>query len=93
MVGFYAGGEGITVSTVTFDTLKFVKKLEAGGFERTQAEGIVVAFRDAFAERQLMRERQLKIDTAKANANFAILNWMMGLSVCGIVILVLRAFF
>lgn len=45
---------------VSFDTLKFVQTFEAGGFERTQAEGITIAFRDAFAEHRHVRAGLLK---------------------------------
>ena len=78
--------------TVTFDTLKFVKTLEAGGFERIQAEGVALAFRDAFIEQRAVRDRQLRLDTVKAQADFVTLNWLLGLNVCGVAILVLRAF-
>ncbi len=35
------------MSTVTFDTLKFVKTLEASGISAAQAEAIAAAYRDA----------------------------------------------
>jgi hypothetical protein len=38
------------MSTVTFDTLKFVEKLEKAGLPRAQASAIVEAQKDAFSE-------------------------------------------
>ncbi len=35
------------MATITFDTLKFVRKLQEAGFEQRQAEGIAEAFKDA----------------------------------------------
>jgi hypothetical protein len=32
------------MATITFDTLKFVRKLRESGFEEKQAEGIAEAF-------------------------------------------------
>ena len=38
------------MSTITFDTLKFVEKLEKAGLPRAQASAIVEAQKDAFSE-------------------------------------------
>lgn len=38
------------MSTITFDTLKFVEKLESAGLPRAQATAIVEAQKDAFSE-------------------------------------------
>ena len=38
------------MATITFDTLKFVEKLEKAGMSRDQASAIVEAQKDAFSE-------------------------------------------
>jgi len=40
----------ISSSTITFDTFKFVDRLERAGLSREQAAGIVEAQKDAFSE-------------------------------------------
>ncbi|MDD2916054.1 MAG: hypothetical protein PHP70_12120 [Gallionella sp.] len=41
------------MSAVSFDTLKFVKTLEASGIDEKQAEAIASAYRDASVDRDL----------------------------------------
>ncbi|WP_394753883.1 DUF1640 domain-containing protein [Crenothrix sp.] len=48
------------MATVTFDTLKFVRKLKEAGFEQNQAEAVADAFRDAQAETEVATTRDLK---------------------------------
>ncbi|MBI5330726.1 MAG: DUF1640 domain-containing protein [Betaproteobacteria bacterium] len=43
------------MSSITFDTLKFVKHLEAAGLPPPQAEAIAEAFRDAAGEELVTR--------------------------------------
>ncbi|MDP4027596.1 MAG: hypothetical protein Q8P42_01305 [Gallionella sp.] len=40
------------MSAVTFDTLKFVKTLEASGIDKKQAEAIAFAYRDASTDQE-----------------------------------------
>jgi hypothetical protein len=40
------------MATVTFDTHKFIRRLEAAGFDTKQAEAVADAFREAQADRQ-----------------------------------------
>ena len=46
------------MSTVTFDTLKFVKTLEAGGINAEQAEAIAAAYRDASNDQEIVTKKR-----------------------------------
>lgn len=81
------------MSTVTFDTLKFVKTLEANGFEAKQAEAIASAYRDAAADQQLVTKQDLEIELAPIKAELQIMKWMNSLVLGGIIVLILKAFF
>ena len=53
------------MTTITFDTLKFVRKLRESGFEEKQAEGIADAFKEASFEAEFATKRDLKeLETA-----------------------------
>ena len=82
------------MSTTTFDTFKFVKRLKTTGMSEEQAE----AFSDAFAEAQkanlenLATKTDLKELELKINSQLMLLKWMMGFILAGILSLVLKAF-
>ena len=69
------------MSTIAFDTLKFVRKLKEAGFEEKQAEAVADAFRDAQSEGQpITREYfdlrlKAEIDASKAD----MIKWIAGL--------------
>jgi Protein of unknown function (DUF1640) len=48
------------MSTITFDTHRFIRKLKEAGFEEKQAEAAADAFRDAQAETEAITRRDLK---------------------------------
>jgi len=81
------------MSTVAFNTLKFVKTLEASGIETKQAEAIAFAYRDASADQQLVTKQDLEIELAPIKAELQILKWMNSLVLGGIIVLILKAFF
>lgn len=74
------------MSTVTFDTLKFVKTLEASGIDAKQAEAIAAAYRDASNNQELVTKKNLQIEIAP-------LKIMLGIVVGGIIALIMKAFF
>lgn len=74
------------MSTVTFDTLKFVKTLEASGIDAKQAEAIAAAYRDASNDQELVTKKDLQIEIAP-------LKIMLGIVVGGIIALIMKAFF
>jgi hypothetical protein len=80
------------MSTVTFDTLKFVKTLEASGISNAQAEAIASAYRDASNDQELVTKKDLQIELAPLKAELATLKVMLGIIMGGIVALILKAF-
>ena len=77
------------MTTITFDTLKYVKQLEASGVAPAQAEAFVYAQRDILSEvldtslatRTDMSQLENRIETMdfKFEANFDKLSWMIGI--------------
>ncbi len=71
--------------SAAFDTLKFVEKLEAGGFSPTQARAAAQAFADAtgdqLATKADLKETELrleaKIETTNANLKVDLLRWLV----------------
>ena len=90
----------IFMATITFDTLKFVRKLESAGFSMNQAEAVADAFRDASSEAELaskrdIRELELKIESRfeQVKGELTLIKWMLGIMLGGVMALVLKAFF
>ena len=81
------------MSTVAFDTLKFVKTLEASGIDNKQAEAIANAYRDASADQELLTKKELQIELAPIKAELQVMKWMSGLIIGGVVVLILKSFF
>lgn len=88
------------MSVVTFDTLKFVKTLEASGIDEKQAEAIASAYRDASTDQELVTKKDLQIELSMVKSEIAsvksdvqVLKWMGGIITGGIIALVLKAFF
>lgn len=71
------------MSTITFDTLKFARKLASSGFPPEQADALAEAFRDATSEELVTRDYlnsrivdvEAKIEAAKGD----IIKWVAGL--------------
>ena len=71
------------MTAVTFDTLKFAKKLEAAGLPAPQAEAIAEAFREATSEELVTRDYlDARLETVKASIETAkadLVKWVAGL--------------
>jgi len=65
------------MSTVTFDTLKFVEALESAGLDRKQASAIAAAVRDSHDAANLVTRKDLEIALAP-------LRVMMGVTLAGV---------
>ncbi|SJM94970.1 conserved hypothetical protein [Crenothrix polyspora] len=76
------------MATITFDTLKFVERLIAGGVPEAQAEALATAFSEAM-DSQLAT----KSDINRLERELIVLKWMVGLVLGGILTLILKAFF
>lgn len=75
-----------TMSTVTFDTLKFVETLREAGLDEKQAKAIATAYREASSDQELVTKKDLQVELAPIKV-------MLGVVMGGIVALVLKAFF
>ncbi|MBI3523651.1 MAG: DUF1640 domain-containing protein [Betaproteobacteria bacterium] len=74
------------MTTITFDTLKFVKKLEAAGIASNEAEAIAEAQREAFDEMMKVHELATKADLMELK--FDLLKWIVGLALAQIGLIV-----
>ena len=91
------------MSTITFDTLKFVEKLEAGGFTHQQAKATAEAFAEATGQEFVTKRDlhdakvELKADMAlgfaKVNGEMTLVKWMLGVLLAGVISLVAKTFF
>ena len=79
------------MTTVTFDTLQLVEKLKSSGIPQEQAEAIVRII--AEAQTQLTTNTDLEIALAPIKTDLAILKWMLGVLLAGVLSLVLKTFF
>ena len=80
-----------TMATVTFDTLKLVEKLKTAGFAPEQAEAVIRAIADA--QDELVTKAYLDSTLAPIKTDLAILKWMMGILLAGVISLVMKSFF
>ncbi len=76
------------MATMTFDTHKFIKTLEASGIPEKQAEALAMAQQEslqaAFDYRDLatkgdVKESELRLDARLAEAKAEIIKWVVGL--------------
>lgn len=81
------------MSTVTFDTLKFVETLKKSGFDEEKAKGIAVAYQEAATDQQLVTKQDLQIELAPIKAELQVMKWMSGLIMGGVFALILKSFF
>lgn len=73
------------MATITFDTHKFVRKLQEAGFDEKQAEGLTEALRAAIDDSELvtrrdLREFELRLDPRfeSIKGDMSLVKWMMG---------------
>lgn len=80
------------MSSVPFDTHKFVKQLEVAGFPSAQAEALVDAVVQAQKSAELISKKDLQLALAPLRADLSLLKWMMGILLAGVVSLLIKAF-
>jgi len=79
------------MATITFDTLKFVEKLKAGGVSEVQAKAEAEALVTVFSEAM---DSQLATNTTLIVwREVLVIKWMVGLVLGGILTLIIKAFF
>jgi hypothetical protein len=81
------------MATISFDTHKFIRKLEAAGLSMQQAEAIADAVKEAQGEADLVTKKDLQIELAPIKSDLLVAKWMMGLVLGGTIALVLKSFF
>ena len=80
------------MATITFDTLKFVEKLRAGGVPEEQAKAEAEALVTAFSE-ALDSQLATKTDVNRLARELIVIKWIVGLVLGGTLVLILKAFF
>jgi len=70
--------ECIAMSSIWFDTHRFVRKPQEAGFDERQAEGLTEAMRLAIDESELVTKKDLQIELLPIKADLNLLKWMMG---------------
>jgi hypothetical protein len=65
------------MATITFDTLKFVERLEKAGVSREQATAFADAQKEAFSE-ALDTTLATKTDIEAIRAELVLVKWMLG---------------
>lgn len=68
---------GVIMTTITFDTLKFVERLKAAGVPEEQAKAEVEALAEALSETIAIRELATKSDLESMKSD--LIKWMAGL--------------
>ena len=80
------------MSSITFDTLKFARKLKAAGVPESQAEAEAEALAEAFAE-ALESQLATKGDIAKIEKELLLIKWMVALVIAAETFPLLKALF
>ena len=93
------------MTTIIFDTLKFAQRLEQSGIPRNQAEAFAEAqkdFLDEITQAELATKNDIKdipndiqtirLKMVEQDGQFALLKWMTGFLIAGILSLVIKAF-
>lgn len=80
------------MSSITFGTHRFVRRLREAGFDEKQAEALTEAMRSAIDESELVTKKDLQIELAPVRADLTMLKWMSGLVLGGIVTLIVKGF-
>ena len=73
------------MSIITFDTLKFVERLEKAGVSREQAIAMAEAFKDASGDAELATRKdvalavaEIKTEIANVRGEISLVKWMLG---------------
>ena len=88
-----------TMTTITFDTHDYIKRLKAAGFDDTQAEALSDAQKKSLSETLHMSLatkgdiNRLEKELTEIKAEQKLMRWMMGFVLAGIAALILKSFF
>lgn len=81
------------MATVTFDTHKFVKTLEAAGVPESQAEAFSTAVRESHEAAELATKADLRELELRLHGEMLLMKWMLDLLLAGVASLILKSFF
>ena len=88
------------MTAISFDTLKYADRLEAGGFSAQQAKTEAQALAEILSSSEVagardIERREAKIDRLRSDltGKFVLLLWMLGLMLPGVASLVIKSFF
>lgn len=79
------------MTSVTFDTLELVDKLKSAGIPQEQAEAVVRVI--AEAQNKLVTRDDLEISLSPLKTDLAVLKWMIGILIAGVMSIVIKTFF
>jgi hypothetical protein len=79
------------MTTITFDTLELVDKLKTAGIPQEQAEAVVRVIADA--QHRLVTKDDLEISLSPLKTDLAVLKWMIGILIAGVMSIVIKTFF
>ena len=79
------------MSTITLDTQQLVEQLRSAGIPQEQAEAVVKVI--AKSQDSLVTQMGLEAALVPLRTDLAVLKWMMGLMIAGVMSLVLKTFF
>ena len=79
------------MTTITFDTLELVDKLKTAGIPQEQAEAVVRVIADA--QHRLVTKDDLEISLSPLKTDLAVLKWMIGILIAGVMSIVINTFF
>jgi len=79
------------MSTITFDTLELVDKLKNAGISQEQAEAVVRVI--AEAQNSLVTKTDLELALSPLKTDMAVIKWMMGILIAGVMSIVIKTFF
>jgi len=81
------------MANITFDTLKFVRRLKDSGIPEAQAEAVAEAFKEASGEAELATKQDIERLELRMDGEFRLVKWMLSATFAGIVALILKGFF
>ncbi len=79
------------MTTITFDTLELVDKLKTAGIPQEQAEAVVRVIADV--QHRLVTKDDLEISLSPLKTDLAVLKWMIGILIAGVMSIVIKTFF
>ena len=79
------------MTTITVDTLELVDKLKTAGIPQAQAEAVVRVI--AEAQNRLVTKDDLEIALSPLKTDLAVLKWMMGILIAGVMSILIKTFF